>query len=154
MGIIKNLKILTGKNSSSHLVQKTILVVEDEKPLQNILKDRLTQEGYDVLTADNGQEGLDMVVANKPRLVILDLLMPVMDGKTMLHKLRDIPEFHDLPVIVLTSAGEVDNIRDTKTYNNAVATNNILPRLDSRYTVLLNWCWSLVSFILNIFQKY
>ncbi len=45
--------------------------------------------------------------------------MPVMDGKTMLHKLREIPEFKTLPVIVLTNAGDIDNIRETKFYYNA-----------------------------------
>lgn len=122
MGIIDNLKVLTGKKPAVPTPPKRkLLIVEDEEPLRKVLQDRLTQEGYAVSVATNGQEGLEMVTQLKPEMVILDLLMPIMDGKAMLQKLRDIPEFHDLPVIVLTNAGEVENIRLTKTYNNAIA---------------------------------
>ena len=62
-----------------------------------------------------------MAIANKPNIVLLDSLMPVLDGKTMLHKLREIPEFKTLPVIVLTNAGDADNMRETKFYDNASA---------------------------------
>jgi CheY-like chemotaxis protein len=55
----------------------------------------------------------------KPNLVLTDLMMPVMDGKQMLHKIREIPEFKELPVIVLTNAGTADNIKETQFYNNA-----------------------------------
>ena len=122
MGIIDNLKVLTGKKSlTPRPIKRKVLIVEDEAPLRNVLHDRLTQEGYEVLIASNGEEGLDMAIAKKPNIMLLDLLMPVMNGTTMLQKLRDIPDFKDLPVVVLTNAGEVENIRQTKTYNNAVA---------------------------------
>lgn len=122
MGILDNIKVLTGeKPLTSPSVKKTVLIVEDEKPLLSVLTDRFENEGYKVLQATNGQEGLDTAIAQKPNIIILDLLMPIMDGKAMLHKLRDIPEFKALPVIVLTNAGDVENIRATKTLNNAVS---------------------------------
>ncbi len=76
--------------------------------------------GYDVIKAENGAIGLEVVSSQKPQLVILDLLMPIMDGKTMLRRLRDIPEFKTLPVIILTQAGTIENMRETHMYYNAV----------------------------------
>lgn len=122
MKLFDNLKVLTGKTPViTSPPKRKILIVEDEKPLQNVLRDRLSSEGYEVITANDGQEGLDMTVAQKPTAVILDLLMPVMSGTAMLQKLRDIPEFKTLPVLVLTNAGDVENIRQTQTYNNAAS---------------------------------
>ncbi len=122
MGFIDNLKVLTGKLPVvTSPPKKKILIVEDEKPLQSVLQDRFTSEGYEVITANNGQEGLDMAISQKPDMIILDLLMPVMNGITMLQKLRDISEFKKLPVLVLTNAGEIDNIRQTTTYSNAAS---------------------------------
>jgi DNA-binding response OmpR family regulator len=105
----------------STVVHKKVLIVEDEAILADAMEISLKDEGFDVLRAANGQLGLDMAIANKPDIVLLDLLMPVMDGKTMLHKLREIPEFKILPVIVLTNAGDADNMRETKFYDNANA---------------------------------
>ncbi|HEX7042893.1 MAG TPA: response regulator, partial [Patescibacteria group bacterium] len=100
--------------------QKTVLIVEDDKPLLNILKDRLTNENYTVVTAENGKEGLEKLKETPPDILLLDLMMPVMDGMSMLHHLREIKEFKKLPVIVLTNAGEAENITQTKNYYNAV----------------------------------
>jgi DNA-binding response OmpR family regulator len=100
---------------------KKVLIVEDEATLAEALEITLKDEGFEVLKAPNGQIGLEMANANKPNIILLDLLMPVMDGKTMLHKLREIPEFKTLPVIVLTNAGDADNMRETKFYDNAAA---------------------------------
>ena len=104
-----------------NLQKKKVLIVEDEKLLANALESKFRHENFDVLRAENGQEGLTMTMANHPDIILLDLMMPVMDGKTMLHKLREIPEFKALPVVVLTNAGEVDNMRETKTFDNASA---------------------------------
>ena len=54
-----------------------------------------------------------------PDVILMDLMMPVMDGKTMLRLLRDMPEFKTLPVLVLTNAGDIDNIRETQMYYGA-----------------------------------
>lgn len=101
--------------------QKKIMIVEDEKVLADALAIKFQHEGFQVFKAENGQVGLDMIKENKPDVVLLDLMMPVMDGKTMLRKLREVPDFKYLPVVVLTNAGEVDNIRETKQYDNASA---------------------------------
>jgi CheY-like chemotaxis protein len=98
---------------------KKIVIVEDEQLLVNALAGKLQREGYEVFTASNGQEGLSVIEAHKPDVIILDLMMPVMDGKTMLKHLRDLPGFGEIPVIVLTNAGTADNMRETQRYANA-----------------------------------
>lgn len=98
---------------------KKILIVEDESMLANALESKFRSAGYTVFKAENGQTGLDLVKSQKPDMVLLDLLMPVMDGKIMLKRLRETEEFKFLPVIVLTNAGDVDSIRETRSYYNA-----------------------------------
>lgn len=100
-------------------IAKKILVVEDDLYLRDFYTELLKGQGYDIIAAENGYIGYDKVVAEKPNLVLTDLMMPVMDGKMMLHKIRENPEFKNLPVIVLTNAGTADNIKETKFYNNA-----------------------------------
>jgi two-component system alkaline phosphatase synthesis response regulator PhoP len=130
MGMLDDLKTITKPPSSSPAPDivsprriKKILVVEDEKVLADALEIKLKHEGYEVYKAENGQAGLELTKTVKPDLLLLDLMMPVMDGKTMLHHLREIPEFKTLPVVVLTNAGDVDNIRETQMYYNV---NNFL----------------------------
>lgn len=98
---------------------KKILVVEDDQYLRDFYAELISSEGYQVITATNGYDGYNQVIAQSPSLVLTDLMMPVMDGKMMLHKIRETKEFATLPVIVLTNAGTADNIRETKFFNNA-----------------------------------
>jgi CheY-like chemotaxis protein len=83
---------------------KTILVVDDEFGIADILSELLEEEGYRVLTAANGQQGLERVAEVRPNLVILDVMMPVLDGVAMLRKLRSDPTCRDLEVIVMSAA--------------------------------------------------
>ncbi len=86
-----------------------ILIVDDEPRILNFLVTKLKVSGYETLTAGDGQEGLEQVKAQEPDLVVLDLLMPRMDGLDMLRQLRS---FSTVPVIVLTARGdEADRIR-------------------------------------------
>src|SRR5256885_14425413 len=126
MGVIGNIKVLVGQDeefkkkvSSPNPPPKKILIVEDEKKLANILEDSLKDAGFDVIKAENGEVGLELIKTYHPDLVLLDLMMPIMDGKIMLRKLRGIPQFKKLPVIVLTNAGEVENIKETQMYYDA-----------------------------------
>lgn len=109
----------TSAAAAAPTVQKKVLIVEDDAYLRDFYVELLKTEGFAVVTAENGQKGYDMVVAEKPDLVMTDLMMPVMDGKQMLHNIRLLPEFKMLPIIVLTNAGSVDNLTETKVYNNA-----------------------------------
>ena len=82
---------------------KLILFIEDEPTLQKTLGRALGQEGYEVQSALDGQSGLALVKRIKPELILLDLILPKMDGFTVLKNLKEDPETQGIPVIVLTN---------------------------------------------------
>jgi CheY-like chemotaxis protein len=84
-----------------NLMNKRIMVVEDDESLRVLYQDVLEDEGYDVLTAGDGQEALDMLGHNKPDLLLLDIGLPGMDGREVLARL--IKRHEGVKVIVLTS---------------------------------------------------
>ncbi|MEO8065932.1 MAG: response regulator [Candidatus Doudnabacteria bacterium] len=91
-----------------------ILIIEDDASLLKVLTDMLQLEGFEPLTAINGEEGLKKALSENPDLILLDILMPVMDGLTMLEKLRRANDFgKTVPVIILTnlSADSADVIK-------------------------------------------
>ena len=85
-------------------MEKTILIVEDDANIRELLHLYLEQEGYHIESAQDGAEGLRVFRRVHPDLVLLDLMMPVMDGTQMIRELRT---FSKTPVIVLTAKGEV-----------------------------------------------
>jgi DNA-binding response OmpR family regulator len=86
-----------------------ILVVDDEERILNFLNSKLKASGYEVLTAHDGIQGLEQAQAQEPDLIVLDLLMPKMDGLEMLKELRG---FSTVPVIILTAKGaDADRIK-------------------------------------------
>ena len=80
-----------------------ILVVDDETLLVKGIRFNLKSEGYDVITGSNGQEAVEMAQKEQPDLIVLDVMMPVMDGLTACSKIR---EFSDVPIILLTAKVE------------------------------------------------
>jgi len=127
MSFVNNIKDIMGNKdepakpaaASVTSSSKKVLIVEDEDMLASALELKLKHEGLEVVKAANGQLGLEMALSFKPDIILMDLLMPVMDGKTMLHELRKLPEYKNIPVIVLTNAGNVDNMKETQVYENA-----------------------------------
>lgn len=83
--------------------KQSILIVDDEVSLRNALSDKLRHEGFIVLEAKNGEEGLDVALHNHPDLILLDIVMPVVDGITMLKNLRGDEWGRDVKVIMLTN---------------------------------------------------
>jgi len=81
---------------------KTILIIEDHAEVREPLARLLQVEGYHVLTAANGAEGLAVLQHTTPDLLLMDLMMPRMDGITLLQIVRHDPRWRDLPVVVLT----------------------------------------------------
>ena len=87
---------------------KKILVVDDEKPISDIVKFNLAKEGYDVYTADDGEEALEKVTEVEPDLILLDLMLPKMDG---LEVAREVRKTYDMPIIMVTAKdSEIDKV--------------------------------------------
>ena len=82
--------------------KKKILIVDDDKDVLSVLEKRLTVEKYSVITANNGQDAIILAKAQRPDLIILDIIMPGIDGAEVAGKLREDPETKNIPVIFLT----------------------------------------------------
>jgi DNA-binding response OmpR family regulator len=80
-----------------------ILIVEDLKHVREMLEITLGFRGYEVLTANNGEEALKILMTTKHRLVITDILMPNMDGFSLVHQIRRMPSLRDVPIIFLSA---------------------------------------------------
>jgi len=87
-------------------MDKTVLIVEDSKLLRTVVKDALENAGFKTIEAENGQDALAQAYLKHPDLIMLDVMMPVMDGLTMFAKLREDSWGKSVPVIMLTGAEE------------------------------------------------
>ena len=90
-----------------------ILVVDDEKDVVELLKFLLEKDGHTVSTAFNGKEGLVMVSKESPQLVLLDVMMPEMDGYTVQSTLMQNPNTKNIPILILTAKGQLRDIFST-----------------------------------------
>ena len=84
-----------------------ILIIEDEKPMRTALKDVLEGEGYRALTAADGESGLQRAIAEKPDLILLDIMMPKLDGFAVCAELRRLG--NAVPVLMLTAKGQIED---------------------------------------------
>lgn len=91
---------------------KRILVVDDEPDLVMILRTALQTEGYEVVTASNGPDGLEEASNSEPDLMVLDVMMPGMSGFEVLKKLKEEPKTSQIPVIMLTGVSEREKIQE------------------------------------------
>ncbi len=109
---------------------KTILIIEDELAMRSALADKFSRQGFTILEAKNGQEGLAAALHNHPDLILLDIIMPVMDGMTMLRKLRESGDWgRRARVIILTNlSSDGNNI-----------TNNVTILEPSYYLIKADW---------------
>lgn len=90
---------------------KKILIVEDDRALVTVLRDELGGHGFSASVAGDGEEALKKMRASQPDLVLLDLVMPVMDGFSVLEEMRGDDGLRDIPVVVLSNLGEDDDIK-------------------------------------------
>ncbi len=89
---------------------KTILFIEDESALQKTFGDFLSQEGYEIISAIDGEIGLKLAKEKKPDLILLDLILPKLDGFEVLKKVKEDEEIKGIPVIVLTNLERIEDI--------------------------------------------
>jgi len=114
----------------SELHKHTILIVEDEASLRHALRDKFTREGYIVLDAKDGELGLALAIKEEPELILLDMMMPKMDGMTMLTALRLTGSWgNTVPVLLLTNLGSDDKL----------AMKEITEDPRAQYLVKSNW---------------
>lgn len=91
-------------------MQKTILVVEDDKFLRELITRKLSEEGYTTLEAIDGEEGFKKIKEEKPDLVLLDLILPGMDGFEVLAGIKQNPQSSSTPVIIFSNLGQTEDV--------------------------------------------
>jgi DNA-binding response OmpR family regulator len=89
---------------------KTILFIEDESALQKTFGEILKQEGYEMISALDGETGLRLAKSEKPDLILLDLILPKIHGFEVLKKIKEDKEIKDIPVIVLTNLEKIEDV--------------------------------------------
>ena|SRR3989344_6686633 len=92
--------------------KEIILITEDEVDLRQLLHEKLSLEGFDVLEAENGDAGLKAALEHHPDVILLDILMPIMDGLSMLKELRKDPWGATASVIILSNLSEAEKIQE------------------------------------------
>lgn len=119
--------------------KKVILIIEDEAPMSHVLKLKLEGVGYEVLTEIDGADGLHTAMQEHPDLILLDIIMPVLDGITMLKKLREDTWGKHVQVIMLT------NLTDSKMIEESVA--------EGAFDYIIKSDWSLDKIVEKINKK-
>jgi CheY-like chemotaxis protein len=94
----------------------TVLVVDDEYGIAELLEAVLVDEGHRVLTASNGKHGLSVMEKEKPDVIFLDYMMPIMDGAAMLSHMRSNPALRNMPVVMMSSIPEATVAERCKGY--------------------------------------
>lgn len=89
---------------------KTILVIEDDKFLRELISRKLKEEGFDIVEAIDGEEGIKKVKEVKPDLILLDLILPGIDGFEVLSQMREKLNLSSIPVIILSNLGQKEDI--------------------------------------------
>lgn len=92
----------------------TIQVIEDENLIASALEKKLKNEGFDVYVTNDGKQGLDAALEKKPDLILLDLVLPSMDGVSILDTLRGDDWGKKVPVIILTNLSKAETIQESK----------------------------------------
>lgn len=97
--------------------QKTkVVIVEDEKMLADMYTTKFSMEGFDAHKANDGQVGFELVKSSRPDIVLLDIIMPKIDGFAVLRMIRAEPTTKDIPVILLSNLGQDEDIKKGKEY--------------------------------------
>ena len=92
------------------IMAKTILVIEDDKFLRELITRKLLDEAYEVSEAIDGEEGIKKIKEGKPDLILLDLILPGIDGFEVLSKMKEDPALASIPVIILSNLGQKDDV--------------------------------------------
>lgn len=88
---------------------RTVLIVDDDPDIREVIAETLADEGFTVLTSGDGQTALDMVIANPPGLIVLDLMMPQMSGWQVISALQATPRGASIPVVLVSASRDLDH---------------------------------------------
>ena len=80
-----------------------VLIVEDETPIRELLNDFLSDEGFETSLAEDGRHGIELARADKPDVILMDLMLPLLDGIAAVRALKDRPETRDIPIVVMSA---------------------------------------------------
>lgn len=89
---------------------KKIIVIEDEAVLRSLIVDELKMSSFEVISAENGQKGWELILQEKPDLILLDLLMPIMNGYEVLQALKENEQTKDIPCMVISNSGQINDL--------------------------------------------
>ncbi len=92
-------------------MKKKILIIEDEMSIRKALNEKFVLEGFDVVEAANGEIGLEVASKEKPDLILLDIIMPYMDGVTFFKIFKKTEEGKDLPIIILSNLSDDEEVK-------------------------------------------
>ncbi len=118
---------------------KTVLIVDDDPLILKMRVDRLIQEGYNVLQGTNGEEGLAIALEKHPDVIVLDIVMPIMDGLTALKKIREDSWGKDAPVMILSTQQDSNTISEamnSKIFRYVVKDHDAQPMIDAIHVML------------------
>jgi DNA-binding response OmpR family regulator len=87
-----------------------VLVADDDEDIRELVAFRLERSGYEVLSACDGEEALELAIRHRPKLAVLDLMMPKLDGYQLTRRLRELEETRRIPVILLTARAQDDDV--------------------------------------------
>ncbi|MDD5290382.1 MAG: response regulator [Patescibacteria group bacterium] len=104
-------KKITKPKEKTPVEKKTILIIEDDNFLSNMYRTKLELEGYVALTATNGEIGLKTAKEKRPNLILLDIIIPKMNGFEVLEGIKSDKNLKNIPVIMLTNLGQKDDIK-------------------------------------------
>jgi DNA-binding response OmpR family regulator len=98
------------------IAKNKILVIDDEPEVVELLKKRLERAGYQIITATDGIEGFKRACEQKPDLILLDIIMPEVDGLTVLRRLKTEEATREIPVVMVTAKGFTDSLFEAQRY--------------------------------------
>lgn len=114
--------------------KKTILIVEDELLYSKVLKNKLENDGFNVVIAHNGEEALQTLQTTVPDLMLMDLIMPVKDGFHTLQEMKSNPKLKDIKVIISSNLGQEEDVKKVM----ALGAADYLVKADTQFTEVIS----------------
>jgi DNA-binding response OmpR family regulator len=105
------LKAILFRYTIEHMRNEKILIVDDDHNFIEICRTYLSQAGFDISTANDGQQALSKILTNPPSLILLDIMMPILNGFELLERLQERPKLNEIPVIIMTNLDDSDEIK-------------------------------------------